>query len=59
MDPKSRISKKLQTKAEVEAAIFTEVHNDHICQAESTPVCEGLLFDDFGYSATTISADNY
>ncbi len=49
----SRLVMELNMQELVEDAIFSEVHGSHYTLANKAPVCNGRLFKDFGYLATT------
>ena len=41
------------TQSSVEQTIFTEIHNKRYTLAGEAPICNGALFDEFGYTANT------
>jgi hypothetical protein len=41
------------TQDTVESTIFSEVHGKQYTLAGETPICNGALFQDFGYTAST------
>jgi hypothetical protein len=41
----------------VEDAIFAEVHGSRYTLAQGAPICQGKLFEDFGYLANTAAAE--
>jgi hypothetical protein len=43
----------LSTQEPVEDTIFSEVHGTHYTLAQEAPICNGKLFDDFGYLSNT------
>jgi hypothetical protein len=49
----SRLVTELNTQEPVEDAIFSKVHGSCYTLANEAPVCNGRLFEDFGYLANT------
>ncbi len=47
----------LDTQEPVEDAIFVEVHGSRYTLAQGAPICQGKLFEDFGYLANTSAAE--
>ncbi len=41
------------TQDSVESTIFSEVHGKQYTLAGEAPICNGALFQDFGYTAST------
>ncbi len=41
------------TRAPVKQTIFSEIHNKRYMMAGEAPICNGNLFDAFGYTANT------
>jgi hypothetical protein len=41
------------TRSSVEQTIFSEIHNKRYTMAGEAPICNGVLFDEFGYTANT------
>jgi hypothetical protein len=44
------------TRESVEQTIFSEIHNTRYTMAGEAPICNGKLFDKFGYTANTTAA---
>jgi hypothetical protein len=44
------------TQEEVQAAIFENVHQKQFYLAEEAPICKGYLREEFGYNATSLTA---
>ncbi len=45
------------TRLLVERTIFSEIHNKKYTMAGEAPICNGTLFDEFGYTANTTVLD--
>ena len=50
---KSGAIKERNTQDTVEQSSFGEVHEKHYTLAGEAPICNGALFEDFGYTAST------
>jgi hypothetical protein len=40
----------------VKQTIFSKIHNKRYTMAGKAPICNGKLFDEFGYTANTVAA---
>ncbi len=47
---------KHNTREPVEQTIFSEIHNKRFMMAGEAPICNGKLFQEFGYTANTEAA---
>ena len=53
----SSVVTELDKQGPVEDTIFTEVHGSRYTLAQGAPICQGKLFEDFGYLADTAAAE--